>query len=77
MGAHSELVEESLENRSRIGIGPVLPEAAFVLPAAQKLSRGRRINETALIRTSSVFKQSGFPLYPKTSGFCRMQRWHK
>ena len=25
MGAHSELVEEPLENRSRIGIGPVRP----------------------------------------------------
>jgi hypothetical protein len=57
--AHVEFLQKLLAS----GLSP--SEAASVLHVGQKLSRGRRLNETALILTSSVFKQSGFPLYPR------------
>ena len=56
---HVEFLQKLLAS----GLSP--SEAASVLHVSQKLSRGRRLNETALMRTSSVFKQGGLPMYPR------------
>jgi len=45
------------------GLSP--SKAASVLHVSQKLSRGRRLNTKRLIRTSTIFVQSGFPVHPR------------
>jgi len=45
------------------GLSP--SKAASVLRVSQKLSSGRCLNTKRLIRTSTVFVQSGFPVHPQ------------
>lgn len=58
---HSQV--EFLQKLMASGLSP--SEAASVLRVSPEMSRGRRLNTAALIRTSTVFVQSGFPVHPQ------------
>lgn len=62
-GLEWHLHVEFLQKLMASGLSP--SEAASVLRVSQKLSRGRRLNTAALVRTSTVFVQAGFPVQPR------------